>query len=214
VIRPALQIVRMREGLHKVSGCYGVITHSGSLYFLADASVNIEPTAEDLVEIALCTAEMARHFDLVPRVAMLSFSSFGSTNHPLSEKVRNAVRLLHQADPTLIVDGEIMADAAVSPEMLERDYPFSTLKGGANLLIFPDLSSANIATKLLAKLGGTRTLGPILMGMQRPVQLLARGAEVEDIVNAAALAVVEASEMEREPRTVVHAESMVARGGC
>jgi len=121
---------------------------------------------------------------------------------------------LHQADPTLIVDGEIMADAAVSPEMLERDYPFSTLKGGANVLIFPDLSSANIATKLLAKLGGTRTLGPILMGMQRPVQLLARGAEVEDIVNAAALAVVEASEMEREPRTVVHAESMVARGGC
>ena len=214
VIRPALQIVRMREGLHKVSGCYGVITHSGSLYFLADTSVNIEPTSADLVEIALCTAEMARHFDLVPRVAMLSFSSFGSTNHPLAEKVRRAVQLLHQADPTLIVDGEIMADAAVSPEMLEQDYPFSTLKGGANVLIFPDLSSASIACKLLAKLGGTRTLGPILMGMQRPVQLLARGAEVEDIVNAAALAVVEASDLDHEPRTVVHSEAIAARGGC
>ena len=106
-----------------------------------------------------------------------------------------------------------MADAAVSPEMMERDYPFSTLKGGANVLIFPDLSSANIACKLLAKLGGTRTLGPILMGMQRPVQLLARGAEVEDIVNAAALAVVEASEMEHG-ETAVHAEAVVSRGGC
>jgi malate dehydrogenase (oxaloacetate-decarboxylating)(NADP+) len=210
VIRPALQIVRMREGLHKVSGCYGMITRTGSLYFLADASVNIEPTSEDLVEIALCTAEMARHFDLVPRVAMLSFSTFGSTSHPASEKVRRAVELLHKADPSLIVDGEIMADAAVSPEMLETDFPFSTLKGGANVLIFPDLGSANIATKLLAKLGGTRTIGPILMGMQRPVQLLARGAEVEDIVNAAALAVVEANEMEQEPRTI-HPGAVMAK---
>ena len=214
VIRPALQIVRMREGLHRVSGCYGMITQSGDLYFLADASVNIEPTAEDLVEIALCTAEMARHFDVVPRVAMLSFSTFGSTSHPLAEKVRKAVALLHKADPTLIVDGEIMADAALSPEMLEHDYPFSSLKGGANVLIFPDLESANIACKLLPKLGGTRSMGPILMGMQRPVQLLARGAEVEDIVNAAALAVVEASEMDHHPRTVAQSESLVSRGTC
>ncbi len=214
VIRPALQIVRMREGLHRVSGCYGMITQNGDLYFLADATVNIEPTAEDLVEIALCTAEMARHFDVVPRVAMLSFSTFGSTSHPLSEKVRKAVSLLHKADPSLIVDGEIMADAALSPEMLQQEYPFSSLKGGANVLIFPDLESANIACKLLPKMGGTRSMGPILMGMQRPVQLLARGAEVEDIVNAAALAVVEASEMEHESRTVAHSESLIARGGC
>ncbi len=214
VIRPALQIVRMREGLHKVSGCYGMITQAGDLYFLADATVNIEPTAEDLVEIALCTAEMARHFEVTPRIAMLSFSTFGSTSHPLAEKVRKAVSLLHKADPTLIVDGEIMADAALSAEMLEQEYPFSSLKGGANVLIFPDLESANIACKLLPKLGGTRSLGPILMGMQRPVQLLARGAEVEDIVNAAALAVVEASEMEHETRTVAHSESLIARGGC
>jgi malate dehydrogenase (oxaloacetate-decarboxylating)(NADP+) len=195
-IRPALQIVRMREGLHRVSGCYAMITRAGDLYFLADTSVNIEPTAEDLVEIALCTAEAARRFNLVPRVAMLSFSSFGSTQHPLCEKVRKAVDLLHKADPALIVDGEIMADAAVSPEMLEQTYPFSSLKGGANVLIFPDLHSANIAYKLLSRIGGAETLGPILMGMSRPVHLLPRGAEVEEIVNVAAIAVVDAQETE------------------
>jgi malate dehydrogenase (oxaloacetate-decarboxylating)(NADP+) len=194
-IRPALQIVRMREGLHRVSGCYPMITRTGNLLFLADTSVNIEPTAEDLVEIALCTAETARRFDVVPRVAMLSFSSFGSTKHPQCEKVRKAVELLHKADPTLIVDGEIMADAAVSPEILEQLYPFSTLKGGANVLVFPDLNSANIACKLLAKVGGAEILGPILMGMSKPVHLVTRGAAVEEIVNAAAIAVVDAQEM-------------------
>jgi len=195
-IRPALQIVRMREGLHKVSGCYAMITRKGDLFFLADTSVNIEPTAEDLAEIALCTAETARRFDVVPRVAMLSFSSFGSSNHPMCEKVRRAVDLLHKADPTLIVDGEIMADAAVSPEVLEKTYPFSSLKGGANVLIFPDLNSANIACKLLAKVGGGETFGPILMGMSRPVHVLTLGAEVEEIVNLAAIAVVDAQETE------------------
>ncbi len=195
-IRPALQIIRMREGLHKVAGCYPMITRKGKLLFLADTSVNIDPSAEDLVEIALCAAQEARRFDVVPRVAMLSFSSFGSTRHPLSDKVRKAVELLHKADPTLIVDGEIMADAAVSPEILEETYPFSTLKGGANVLVFPDLASANIAYKLLATIGGAETLGPILMGMTRPVHLLPLGAEVEEIVNAVAIAVVDAREGE------------------
>jgi malate dehydrogenase (oxaloacetate-decarboxylating)(NADP+) len=195
-IRPALQIVRVREGLHKVAGCYPMVTRKGELYFLADTSVNVEPSAEDLVEIALCTAQEARRFDVVPRVAMLSFSSFGSTQHPSAEKVRKAVELLHKADPTLIVDGEIMADAALSPEMLEQTYPFSSLKGGANVLIFPDLASANIGYKLLKTIGGCETLGPILMGMSRPVHLLARGAEVEEIVNVVAIAVVDARETE------------------
>ncbi|MBS1852434.1 MAG: NADP-dependent malic enzyme, partial [Acidobacteria bacterium] len=194
-IRPALQIVRMREGLHRVSGCYPMIMRNGNLLFMADTSVNIEPTAEELVEIALCTAETARRFDVVPRVAMLSFSSFGSTKHPQCEKVRRAVELLHKADPALVVDGEIMADAAVSPEMLEQLYPFSALKGGANVLIFPDLNSANIASKLLAKLGGAEILGPVLMGMSKPVHLVTRGAKVEEIVNAAAIAVVDAQEL-------------------
>ena len=208
-IRPALQIVRVREGLHKVAGCYPMVTRKGELYFLADTSVNVDPSAEDLVEIALCTAHEARRFDVVPRVAMLSFSSFGSAKHPFSDKVRKAVELLHKADPTLIVDGEIMADAAVSPEMLEQSYPFSSLKGGANVLIFPDLASANIAYKLLKTIGGCETLGPILMGMSRPVHLLARGAEVEEIVNVVAIAVVDARELEPAAETPEVARTLV-----
>ncbi len=209
VIRPALQIVRMREGLHKVSSCYAMITRTGDMYFLADTTVNIDPTAEDLVEIALCTAEAARRFGVVPRVAMLSFSSFGSTQHPQCEKVRRAVELLHKADPALIADGEIMADAAVSPEMLEEIYPFSTLKGGANVLICPDLSSANIAYKLLQKLGGVETIGPILMGMARPVHLLPLGSEVELIVKVAAIAVVDAQETEHYAGKLEAAKALV-----
>jgi malate dehydrogenase (oxaloacetate-decarboxylating)(NADP+) len=193
-IRPALQIIGTREGLRRVSGCYLMITRSGKLFLLADPSVNIDPTAEDLVEIALCAAQTARRFDLTPRVALLSFSTFGSTPHPQCVKVRKAVELLHKADPTLIVDGEVTADVAVSAETLEKDYPFSTLKGGANVLIFPDLTSANIAYKLLSKLGGGQTLGPILMGMNKPVHVVLRDTEVEEIVNVVALAVVDAQE--------------------
>ena len=128
-IRPALQIVRIREGLHRVSGCYAIITRKGEVFFLADTSVNIQPSAEDLVEIALCTAHMARRFDLVPRVALLSFSSFGGVDHPICRNVRKAVELIRYADPTLIVDGEIMADEALSPEIIEQHYPFSRLEG-------------------------------------------------------------------------------------
>jgi malate dehydrogenase (oxaloacetate-decarboxylating)(NADP+) len=124
---------------------------------------------------------------------MLSFSSFGSTRHPQCEKVRRAVELLHRADPTLMAEGELMADDAVSSD-LDQNYPFSKLKGGANVLIFPDLNSANIAYKLLAKIGGGETLGPILMGMSKPVHLLTRDAEVEEIVNVTAIAVVDAQE--------------------
>jgi malate dehydrogenase (oxaloacetate-decarboxylating)(NADP+) len=204
-IRPALQIVRMREGLHRVSGCYAMITRKGDIYFLADTSVNIEPTAEDLVEIALCTAHTARRFDIVPHVAMLSFSSFGSVDHPICRKVRKAVELLHFADPTLIVDGEIMADEALSPEIIESQYPFSSLKGDVNVLVFPDLASANIACKLLAKIAGGETIGPILMGMSRPVHVLHRNATVEQIVNLAAIAVVDAQENE----TYAHAHVRV-----
>jgi len=203
-IRPELQIIRMREGFHRVSGCYVLITRKGEVFFLADTSVNIEPTAEDLVEIALCTAHMARRFEIVPRVAMLSFSSFGSVDHPICTKVRKAVELLKYADPTLIVDGEVSADDALSPEIIEREYPFSTLKGGANVLIFPDLASANIATRLLAKIGGGENIGPILMGMSRPVHVLHRKATVEEIVGVAAIAVVDAQENDAYAHTHVH----------
>ena len=201
-IRPALQVVQVHEGTHKVAGCYVMITRKGDLMFLADCSVNIDPTAEDLAEIALCTAHAARRFDVEPRVAMLSFSNFGSTKHPHVEKMRRATQLVKQADPYLIVDGEMMADVAVTPELLERDYPFSTLHGGANVLIFPDLNSANIAYKLLARIGGGETLGPMLMGMKKPVHLLPRGADVEDVVNISTIAVVDAQDSAVEPAWV------------
>jgi malate dehydrogenase (oxaloacetate-decarboxylating)(NADP+) len=194
-IRPALQIIRAREGVRKVSGLDMIVTRQGDLYFLADTTVNIEPSAEELAEIALNAAQEARRFEMVPRVALLSFSNFGSAPHPLSHKVRRAVELVRQADPDLVVDGEMQADTAVVPAVLEATYPFSSLKGGANVLIFPDLQSSNIAFKLLTRIGEATALGPILMGLSQPVHLLQRGAEVEDIVNITALAVVEAQEV-------------------
>jgi malate dehydrogenase (oxaloacetate-decarboxylating)(NADP+) len=193
-LRPALQVIGVREGIHKVSGVYLVITRKGDLYFLADATVNIEPTAEDLAEIALCAAEEARRFNVEPRVAMLSFSSFGSTKHPLCEKMRRAVELARFADPSLIIDGEIQGNIAVNAKKLEAAFPFSTLKGGANVLVFPDLQSCNIACKLLGAIGGADTVGPILAGMAKPVHLLQRGVEVEDIVNMTTIAVVDAQD--------------------
>lgn len=209
-IRPALQIIKVRDGLHRVSGLYTLVTRKGDMLFLADCSVNIDPNAEELAEIALCAAETARRFDVTPRVAMLSFSNFGSTRHPACEKVRKAVEILRRADPDLIVDGEVMADVAVSSELLEQAYPFSSLKGGANVLICPDLNSANIAYKLLSKVGGAETIGPILMGMSKPVHLLPRGAEVEEIVNVAAIAVVDAQEIELATPAQLSAEPAVA----
>jgi malate dehydrogenase (oxaloacetate-decarboxylating)(NADP+) len=191
-LRPALQVIKVREGIHKVSGLYLLITRQGDMLFLADCAVNIDPTAEDLAEIALCAADTARRFDVTPRVAMLSFSNFGSVSHPLCEKVRRATELVKQRAPSLIVDGEVMADSAVTPEILERDYPFSPLKDGANVLIFPDLNSANIAYKLLQRVGGALAIGPILMGLSKPAYVLPRSVEVEDIVNIAAIAVVDA----------------------
>ncbi len=191
-IRPALQIIAMRQGISKVSGLYLVITGKGKLYFLADCTVNIDPSAEDLAEIALCAAELAREFDVEPRVALLSFSNFGSTRHPAAEKVAKAVAIIRDQSPGLMVDGEMQADTAVDPRIIEETYPFSELREGANVLIFPNLEASNIAYKLLARIGGAHAIGPILMGLSKPVHVLQRGAEVNDIVNMAAIAVVEA----------------------
>jgi malate dehydrogenase (oxaloacetate-decarboxylating)(NADP+) len=200
-IRPALQVIGVREGIHKVSGVYLIITRKGDLYFLADATVNIEPTAEELAEIALCTAQEARRFGVEPRVAMLSFSSFGSTKHPLCEKMKRAAELARYADPTLIIDGEVQGDLAVSGKKLEAAFPFSSLKGGANVLVFPNLEASNIACRLLTSIGGAETLGPILIGMAKPVHLLARGVEVEEIVNITTVAVVDAQDVAFTPAT-------------
>jgi malate dehydrogenase (oxaloacetate-decarboxylating)(NADP+) len=192
-IKPALQIIRMDEKYHRVSGLYIMITKKGP-YFFADTTVNINPTAEELAEIAIMTAETAKRFNVEPKIAMLSFSNFGSTPNEYSLKVKEAVELIRQKAPDLIVDGEMQADTAVVPDIIDHDYPFARIKGGANVLIFPDLNSGNIAYKLMNRIGSAEAIGPILMGMKKPVHVLQTGAEVSDIVNMAAIAVVEAIE--------------------
>ncbi len=196
-IRPALAIINTRPGVRRVCGVYVILTKK-QVFFFADTTVNIEPSSEDLAEIAALAAEVAREFNFEPRVAMLSFSSFGSTRHPATERVRLATEIVKRRAPDMCVDGEMMADVAVMPELLSEDYPFSTLKGGANVLIFPDLNAANIAYKLMMRIGGAEALGPILMGLSKPVHVLQRGAAVEEIVNMAAIAVVHAQENEGE----------------
>ncbi|MEE8197068.1 MAG: phosphate acetyltransferase, partial [Acidiferrobacterales bacterium] len=192
-IRPALQIIRTRPGTHKVAGVYMMI-FKNDVKFFADTTVNIEPTAEDLAEIAIEAAEVARRFNVEPRVAMLSFSNFGSTHHPLTEKVRLATELVRKRAPALIVDGEMQADTAVVEEILTETYPFSTLKSPANVLVFPTLDAGNIAYKLMQRLGGAEAIGPILTRLRKPVHVLQRGAEVDEIINMAAIAAVEAQE--------------------
>jgi malate dehydrogenase (oxaloacetate-decarboxylating)(NADP+) len=162
--------------------------------FCADTTVNIDPTAEQLAQIGYAASRITRTLGIEPRIAMLSFSNFGSVRHPEAEKMARAVTLLRQRDPSLMVDGEMQADTVFDSEIIERDYPFSTLKEQANVLIFPNLSAGNIAYKLLNHLGGATAIGPILMGMARPVHVLERGADVQDIVNMAAVAVVDAQE--------------------
>lgn len=193
VIRPALWVVGVRPGVNRVSGLYMLI-FKHSIYFLADTTVNIEPSAEEIAEIAIESANIARHFDIEPKVAMLSFSNFGSTRHPLAEKMRQATELVRRRSPGLCVDGEMQADTAVVASISEEQYPFCAVKGGANVLIFPDLQSANIAYKLLMRLGGAEAIGPILMGMRKPMHVLQRGDDVSSIVNMAAIAVVDAQE--------------------
>jgi malate dehydrogenase (oxaloacetate-decarboxylating)(NADP+) len=204
-IRPALQVIDIRPELKRVAGVYVLITPKGDIYFLADATVNIEPSAEDLAEIAIMAAEKAARFDQAPRVAMLSFSNFGSTRHPLSEKVQRAVQIVRQRAPGLMIDGEMQADTAVAPQIIEETYPFSKLKGGANVLIFPNLEAGNIAYKLLNRIGGCELIGPLLTGLSKPVHVLQRGSEVNDIMHVAAVAVVDAQEIGKPYRTLTAA---------
>jgi malate dehydrogenase (oxaloacetate-decarboxylating)(NADP+) len=157
-----------------------------------DATVIIDPTAEDLAEIASLAADFASQLGLEPRVALLSFSNFGSNPHPLSEKVQRAVKLIKEMRPDIAVDGEMQADTAVMPELVEERYPFSQVKD-ANVLVFPSLEAANIAYKLLARLGNAQAIGPILLGIGAPVHVLQTGDEVRDIVNIAAVAVMDAA---------------------
>ncbi|MDD2310003.1 MAG: NADP-dependent malic enzyme [Desulfuromonadaceae bacterium] len=189
-IRPALEVVGKQKGLSSVHGLYMMVFKKG-VYFLADTTVTIDPTAEELAETAILAAEKVRMLDIEPRIAMLSFSNFGSVNHPQAKKVQRAVEIIKERAPDLVVEGEMQADTAVVPELLEG-FTFSKLKTSANILIFPDLNSGNICYKLLHHLGGAEAIGPILMGMNKPVHVLQRGDSVDDIVNMAAIAVVDA----------------------
>ena len=197
-IRPLLQVIPLRAGMRKASGLYLAITPRGKPYFLADCTVNIEPSSEDLAEIAICAADTARRFDVEPRVALLSFSNFGSNRHESPDRVRMAVEIIRQKCPGLIVDGEMQADTAVLPDRIEETYPFSALRGGASVLVFPSLDAGNIAYKLLGCLGGAQMIGPVLMGLSRPAHVLQRGASVSDVVNLAALAAIEAHDISRQ----------------
>jgi len=190
VIRPALEIHHTAPGVARAAGVYIMIVED-RVYLFTDATVNIDPTAEDLSEIACLAADYARKLEIDPHVAFLSFSNFGSTPHPLSDKVRRAVELTKARRPDLKVDGEMQADTAVVPELMEERYPFSAVKD-ANVLVFPSLESANIAYKLVARLGKAKAIGPILLGMGAPVHVVQTGDEVANIVQIAAVAVMDA----------------------
>ncbi len=199
-IRPALEVIGVEPGRKHVSGIYMMIFRQQTFFF-ADTTVNIEPDAATLAEIATATAKFVTRLGIEPRIAMLSFSNFGSVKHPAATKVQQAVALLHEREPELQVDGEMQADTAVVERILTRVYPFSKLRGPANVLIFPDLNAANIAYKLLARLGDAQAIGPILVGMDRPVHVLQRLSEVPDIVNMAVIAAVDALEHRRVVRS-------------
>ena len=190
-LRPPLQIIRTAPGTGTVAGVYMVAMRQRVLFF-ADTTVNIDPGPETLAEIALLTASLVRSFDIEPRIAMLSFSNFGSVRHPRTDKVRQAVEILLKRAPDLKVDGEMQANTALVGEMMQGTYPFNRLGGEANVLIFPSLEAGNIGYKLVQQLARAEVVGPILVGMRKPVHVLQRDDEVKDIVNLAALAVLEA----------------------
>ena len=192
-IRPALEVIGKQPQVKGVHGLY-MMVFKKDVIFCADTTVTIDPTAEELAETAILAANKARHFEVEPRVAMLSFSNYGSAIHPFTTKVAQATQLVKEWAPNLVVDGEVQANVALDPDLSEQQYPFAQIKGNANVLVFPDLNSGNISYKLLTKLGGAEAVGPILMGMKKPVHVLQRGDEVNDIVNMAAVAVVDAQD--------------------
>jgi len=196
VIRPSLQIHHTAKAAARAAGVYLMIVDD-RVYLFTDATVNIDPTAEDLAEIASLAADFAKKLEIEPRVAFLSFSNFGSTPHPLSDKVRRAVELTKSRRPDLVVDGEMQADTAIVADIVENRYPFSSVKD-ANVLVFPSLESANIAYKLLSRLGNAKAIGPILLGMGAPIHVLQTGDDVNTIVQIAAVAVMDAMGREKK----------------
>lgn len=193
-IKPALQILGMKKGINTVAGMYIISTKKGPL-FLADTTVNLNPTAEELVQITLLAAEEIRRFGIEPKIALLSYSNFGSAKGDTPIKVARAVEILHKDHPNLVVDGDIQANIALNNEMMEDNFPFSKLVGeGVNTLIFPNLESGNIAYKLLQETAGLEAIGPVLLGMNKPVHILQLGSSIREIINMVTIAVVAAQD--------------------
>lgn len=195
-VRPALQIIGVDKRYSRLAGIHIIITKQGDTLFFADTTVSVNPSAEDLADIAMMTADVAERFDIEPRVAMLSFSDFGSSEEGNAKAVRKAYQIVKQKRPHLIIDGEMQADTAFDESKVSEQFPFSAIKGNANVLIFPDLNSANIAYKLLLSIGGAEYIGPIMMGMNRPVHVLERTADVAEIVSMAVICADEAHKTE------------------
>ncbi len=196
-ISPALQIIGVADGVQRVAGMY-IIAHKRGTYFFSDTTVNVDPNAEQLAEITELTARGVRFFDIEPRIAILSYSNFGSSKGDVPDKTRKAVQIARRKHPDLVVEGDIQANVALDTEIQRETYPFSAIsERGANTLIFPNLASGNIAYKLLMEIGGAEAIGPILLGMKKPVHILQLGSSIRDIVNMAAIAVVDAQLFDR-----------------
>ncbi len=192
-VLPAFQIIKTKEKFHKVSGLFFMVLEKKVLIF-ADCSLNIEPNSHDLADIACDTAQTARKFGMQPRIAFLSFSTKGSNEHPLIDKIREAVALTKARDPKLIVDGELQVDAAIVPDVAARKCPKSTIQGNANILIFPNLEVGNIAYKLVERLAKAKAIGPLLQGLRKPVNDLSRGCSAKDVVDVTAFTVCESTD--------------------
>ncbi len=193
-IRPALQIIGTEPGVNRVAGMYMMITQKGPVFF-GDTTVNVNPTVQELVDITVLIERTVKQFNISPRVAILSYSNFGSNDGIVPEKTRETVRVLHEKYPDMLVDGEMQANFALNPDLLHDNFPFSNLVGKpANTLIFPTLESGNIAYKLLQEMGGAEAVGPILLGLKKPVHVLQLGSSVREIVNMITIAVVDAQE--------------------
>jgi malate dehydrogenase (oxaloacetate-decarboxylating)(NADP+) len=191
-IRPAIQTIGTEEGVKKIAGMYLMLTKKGPL-FLADTTVNFNPTAEELAEITLMAAKEVRNFNIIPRIAMLSYSNFGSSNSPEARLVAKARKIVKEKMPSLLVDGEMQASVAFNKELMKENYPFSELADkDVNTLIFPNLASGNIAYNLLKELETADAVGPILLGLNKPVHILQLGSSVRSIINMAQVAVVDA----------------------
>ena len=191
-IRPALRIFGTEEGVNKIAGMYILITKKGPVFF-ADTTINVNPTAQDLADIAVLTANSVKRMKIKPRIAMLSFANFGSSEFEESRKVSKAVEILHKEHPDLVVDGELQANFALSNELMTEKFPFSKLVDKkVNVLIFPNLSAGNIAYKLVQEIGEVESIGPILLGLDKPAHILQLGSSVREIVNMVTIASVDA----------------------